>query len=121
MSVVDLGRQHRRAQSFLTAERARRCRSRPIRCTCGVCEACLLLQIPALVTAGGDVHRVRVLLVVLGQLGTATRSQYVDDAAGPSAASGSDSFVVEVASNDGYLLQHVRSPGAYRAWASNRR
>ena len=70
--------------------------------------------------ARGDVHRVRLLLLLLHVLGASTP-------AGSSTSAierldlGADSFVVEVASNDGYLLQHFVRALASAAWAWSRR
>ena len=69
--------------------------------------------------SGGNVHRVRLLLLVLQLVGRSTPS-------GSSRTSIErlglevDSFVVEVASNDGYLLQHFVRRWIL-AWGSSRR
>ena len=89
-----------------------------------VCERCFLVQLEEFVTARGDLHRVRLLLVVLATPGSSTRattSTTAVDRFGLDA----DSLVVELASNDGYLLQHFvepRHPGArHRAGRQRRR
>ena len=55
---------------------------------------------------GGHFHRVRLLLVLLRQLGRSTR-RGSSTTPRTRLGLGADSFVVEVASNDGYLLQHA--------------
>ena len=74
-----------------------------------VCGACLLVQLPAYVRGRGHLQRLRLLLVVLRLLGRARRD--VRGAAVERLGLDPDSFVVEVASNDGYLLQHVVARG----------
>ena len=65
---------------------------------------------PAADHARGDVHRVRLLLLVLRPPGCEHARRFVDGAV-ERLGLGPDSFVVEVASNDGYLLQHVVERG----------
>ena len=97
--------------------------SRSIRCTYGVRR--VLPRAAARVRgARGDLHRVRLLLVVLRLLARSTprtTSSGVIERLGL----GPDSFVVELASNDGYLLQYfvaARHPGArHRARRQRRR
>ena len=75
-----------------------------------VCESCLLVQLEEFVTADDDLQRVRVLLLVLGLVGRARRASYVEMAVERFGLD-ADSLVVELASNDGYLLQHVVERG----------
>ena len=76
-----------------------------------VCEQCFLVQLEEYVSAGGDLHRLRLLLVVLRLLGRA-RPQLSSESAIERFGLGPDSqFVVELASNDGYLLQHFVERG----------
>ena len=84
-----------------------------------LCEDCLLLQIPALITPEDNIHRVRVLLLVLRQLGSSTprRSSMTPRIALDSAPSRSwwKSRAMTV------TCYSTRSLRAYRAWASSRR
>src|SRR5215213_3452957 len=63
-----------------------------------VCENCLLVQLPAYITAED-------IFSDYSDSWVAHARRFVEDAT-RSLALGPDSFVVEVASNDGYLLQH---------------
>ena len=75
---------------------------------------------PGLHRGRGHLQRLRLLLLVLRLVGAAREG--VRRRAPPSgSASGPDSFVVEVASNDGYLLQHSRRAGDPRRSASSPR
>src|SRR4029077_19904083 len=74
-----------------------------------VCEDCLLLQIPALIAPEATFTEYAYFSSYSDSWGQHAR-RFVDDAA-ESLGLGSDSFVVEVASNDAYLLQHVRAAG----------
>jgi SAM-dependent methyltransferase len=74
-----------------------------------VCEDCLLLQIPALITPEATFTEYAYFSSYSdGWVEHAKR--YVDDAA-ERLGLGPESFVVEVASNDGYLLQHAIAAG----------
>jgi SAM-dependent methyltransferase len=70
-----------------------------------LCEDCLLLQIPALITPQ-DTFTEYAYFSSYSDSWVQHAKTFVDDAA-RRLELGPDSFVVEVASNDGYLLQHV--------------
>ncbi|MBA4022743.1 MAG: SAM-dependent methyltransferase [Gordonia sp.] len=70
-----------------------------------ICEKCLLLQIPALITPE-DTFTDYAYFASFSDSWVEHAKQFVDGAV-ERVGLGSDSFVVEVASNDGYLLQHV--------------
>ena len=70
-----------------------------------VCEKCFLVQLEEYESAGEYLQRLRVLLVVLRFMAEALRELLRQDDRRAS-ASNEQSFVVEVASNDGYLLQY---------------
>ncbi len=74
-----------------------------------LCENCLLLQIPALVWSGGmdDEHP---FFSSFSESWAEHAKKYVGDTIKRLNLS-PDSFVVEVASNDGYLLRHVAAAG----------
>ena len=75
-----------------------------------ICTACLLVQLPAYISRRGDLQPLRVLLLLQRLVGgprEAVRRRRGCTRLGL----GPDSFVVEVASNDGYLLQHVVARG----------
>ena len=72
-----------------------------------VCERCLLVQLEELCCRRGHLYGVHLLLVVLGLVGR-TRALWM---AVERFGLGPDSLVVELASNDGYLLQHVVDRG----------
>lgn len=74
-----------------------------------VCEECLLLQIPALVTPEATFTEYA-YHSSYSDSWVAHAKKYVDDAV-HDLALGPGKFVVEVASNDGYLLQHVVAAG----------
>jgi hypothetical protein len=74
-----------------------------------VCETCLLLQIPALITSE-DTFTEYAYFSSYSDSWVQHAKRYVDDTANRLDL-GEDSFVVEVASNDGYLLQHVLDRG----------
>ena len=68
------------------------------------------MQLEEYVAAGGDLHRVRLLLLLLRQLARATPATtptLITERLGL----GADSLVVELASNDGYLLQYFVGRG----------
>jgi SAM-dependent methyltransferase len=74
-----------------------------------VCENCLLLQIPALITPE-ETFTEYAYFSSYSDSWVAHAGQFVDDTVARLGLN-QDSFVVEVASNDGYLLQHVLDSG----------
>ena len=74
-----------------------------------LCERCLLVQLPAYVSGEEHLLRLRLLLVVLRLVGRA-RKRYADAMIARLSLT-PDSLVTEVASNDGYLLQHFSAAG----------
>jgi SAM-dependent methyltransferase len=74
-----------------------------------LCEDCLLLQIPALITPE-DTFTEYAYFSSYSDTWVRHAKRFVDDAAARIGLD-ADSFVVEVASNDGYLLQHVVAAG----------
>ncbi|NMN96677.1 methyltransferase domain-containing protein [Antrihabitans stalactiti] len=74
-----------------------------------LCEDCLLLQIPALITPE-DTFTEYAYFSSFSDSWVAHAKDFVEQAA-DRLELGPESFVVEVASNDGYLLQHVVSRG----------
>jgi SAM-dependent methyltransferase len=74
-----------------------------------LCESCLLLQIPALITSE-DTFTEYAYFSSYSDSWVQHAKRYVDDTAARLRL-GRESFVVEVASNDGYLLQHVQAAG----------
>jgi SAM-dependent methyltransferase len=107
-SLVDLGLTPL-ANSFVTAEQAARGEDRAYPLHARVCERCLLVQVDEAVPAGAIfsdyayfssfssswvAHAERYAAAMIGRFGL-----------------GRDALVVEVASNDGYLLQHFRAAG----------
>lgn len=74
-----------------------------------LCEDCLLLQIPALITPE-DTFTEYAYFSSFSDSWVAHAKEFVD-ATADRLGLGQDSFVVEVASNDGYLLQHAVSRG----------
>lgn len=74
-----------------------------------LCEDCLLLQIPALITPE-DTFSEYAYFSSYSDSWVEHAKRFVDDAAARLGL-GPESFVVEVASNDGYLLQHVVAAG----------
>jgi hypothetical protein len=74
-----------------------------------LCEDCLLLQIPALITPE-DNFTEYAYFSSYSDSWVQHAKRFVDDAA-RRLGLGSESLVVEVASNDGYLLQHVVAAG----------
>ena len=116
LSVLDLGASPP-SQSFLTADQLDLPEpTYPLHLR--LCESCMLLQIPALMTSE-DTFTEYAYFSSYSDSWVQHAKRYVDNAA-DRLRLGSDSFVVEVASNDGYLLQHV-APREYPAWASSRR
>jgi hypothetical protein len=74
-----------------------------------ICSECLLVQLPAYIT-GEEIFSHYAYFSSYSDSWVAHAKTYVDDAA-QRLGLGPDSFVVEVASNDGYLLQHVVARG----------
>jgi SAM-dependent methyltransferase len=74
-----------------------------------VCEDCLLLQIPALITPA-ETFTEYAYFSSYSDSWVQHAKQFIDQAA-QRVGLGSESFVVEVASNDGYLLQHAVAAG----------
>ena len=74
-----------------------------------LCEDCLLLQIPALITPE-DTFTEYAYFSSYSDSWVQHAKRFVDDAA-ERLGLGPRSFVVEVASNDGYLLQHAVARG----------
>ena len=74
-----------------------------------LCEKCLLLQIPALITPE-DTFTEYAYYSSYSDSWVQHAKGFVDDTV-ERLGLGSESFVVEVASNDGYLLQHVVAAG----------
>jgi SAM-dependent methyltransferase len=74
-----------------------------------LCEDCLLLQIPALITPE-ETFTEYAYFSSYSESFVAHAKAFVDDAA-DRLELGRDSFVIEVASNDGYLLQHAVGRG----------
>ena len=77
-----------------------------------VCSSCLLVQLPAYLM-GEDIFSHYAYFSSYSDSWVAHAARYVDDAVERLGLT-SDSFVVEVASNDGYLLQRVRDLGIPR-------
>jgi len=74
-----------------------------------ICESCLLVQLPAYV-AGEDIFSDYAYFSSYSDSWVAHAKRYADEMIGRLGLSG-DSLVTEVASNDGYLLQHFVSAG----------
>ncbi len=74
-----------------------------------VCHECLLVQLPAYIAAE-DIFTFYAYFSSFSDSWVAHAKSFVDTAA-DRLGLGEDAFVVEVASNDGYLLQHVRDRG----------
>ena len=107
LSVLDLGASPP-SQSFLTADQLDLPEpTYPLHLR--LCESCMLLQIPALVTIE-DTFTEYAYFSSFSDTWVQHARLYVDNAS-DRLRLGSDSFVVEVASNDGYLLQHVQAKG----------
>ena len=107
MSVVDLGATPP-CEKFLTREELDLPEATyPLHLR--LCEDCLLLQIPALVTPE-ETFTEYAYFSSYSDSWVQHAKQYVDDAADRLSLD-ADSFVVEVASNDGYLLKHAVARG----------
>ncbi len=74
-----------------------------------ICESCLLVQLPAYIAAD-DIFSHYAYFSSFSDSWVEHARRYVEDATARLGL-GDDSFVVEVASNDGYLLQHVAARG----------
>jgi SAM-dependent methyltransferase len=106
-SVIDLGATPP-CEAFLTAEGLERAESTfPLHLR--VCEDCLLLQIPALITPE-DTFTEYAYFSSYSDSWVGHAKKFLDDAT-ERLGLGPESFVVEVASNDGYLLQHAVARG----------
>ena len=116
-TFVDLGMSPP-CESYLTADQTRRGETfYPLHVR--VCEECLLVQLPRYISAE-DIFSDYAYFSSYSDSWVAHARRFVDDAA-ERLGLGPDSFVVEVASNDGYLLQHSRRARHPRRWASSRR
>jgi hypothetical protein len=106
-SVLDLGATPP-CETFLTAEQLDSPETTfPLHLR--LCEDCLLLQIPALITPE-DTFTEYAYFSSYSDSWVQHAKRFVDDAAARLGLD-AESFVVEVASNDGYLLQHVVAAG----------
>lgn len=74
-----------------------------------ICEACLLVQLPAYLTAE-EIFSHYAYFSSFSDSWVEHAGRFVEDATARLGLT-ADSFVVEVASNDGYLLQHVAARG----------
>lgn len=107
LSVLDLGATPP-CESFLTAQQLDEPETTfPLHLR--LCEDCLLLQIPALITPA-DTFTEYAYFSSYSDTWVAHARRFVTDAL-DRLRLGRDSLVVEVASNDGYLLQHVVAAG----------
>ncbi|WP_370500328.1 methyltransferase domain-containing protein [Mycolicibacterium sp. jd] len=107
LSVLDLGASPP-SQSFLPAESLDAPEpTYPLHLR--LCESCLLLQIPALITSE-DTFTEYAYFSSYSDSWVEHAKSYVDETA-RRLRLGQQSFVVEVASNDGYLLKHVQAKG----------
>lgn len=107
LSVLDLGASPP-SQSFLTPDQLDLPEpTYPLHLR--LCENCLLLQIPALITSE-DTFTEYAYFSSYSDSWVQHAKRYVDQATDRLGLT-RDSLVVEVASNDGYLLQHVQAKG----------
>ena len=106
-SFLDLGATPP-CELFLTAETAEQ-REDTFPLHVRVCNACLLAQLPALITPE-ETFEEYAYFSSFSTSWVEHAKRFVDGAV-ERAGLGPDSFVVEVASNDGYLLQHVVQRG----------
>jgi SAM-dependent methyltransferase len=107
LSIVDLGATPP-CEKFLTADELDLPESTfPLHLR--LCEDCLLLQIPALITPE-ETFTEYAYFSAYSDSWVQHARRFVEDAA-RRLGLGRDSFVIEVASNDGYLLQHVVAAG----------
>lgn len=106
-TFVDLGMSPP-CESYLTADQCRQGETfYPL--DVRVCSECLLVQLPAYVGAE-DIFSYYAYFSSFSDSWVEHARHFVDQAA-TRLGLGNDSFVVEVASNDGYLLQHVKARG----------
>ncbi|GAB3048430.1 class I SAM-dependent methyltransferase [Intrasporangium mesophilum] len=102
-TFVDLGMSPP-CESYLTAELADQAETfYPLHVR--ICHACLLVQLPAYIAAE-DIFSDYAYFSSYSDSWVAHAERFVDGAV-DRLGLGPDSFVIEVASNDGYLLQHV--------------
>ena len=107
MSVLDLGATPP-CETFLTADELDQPEpTYPLHLR--LCEDCMLLQIPALITPEGTFTEYA-YFSSYSDSWVQHVQRFVDEAV-ERLGLGPDSFVVEVASNDGYLLQHAVAAG----------
>ena len=107
VSILDLGASPP-SQSFLTADQLDLPEPNyPLHLR--LCESCLLLQIPALITSE-DTFTEYAYFSSYSDSWVQHAQRYVTETSNRLGL-GPDSLVVEVASNDGYLLQHVQARG----------
>ena len=83
-----------------------------------VCESCLLAQLPPLISPE-ETFTEYAYFSSFSTSWVEHARRFVDGAV-ERLGLAAESFVVEVASNDGYLLQHVVDAG-FRVWGSSRR
>ena len=108
LTVVDLGMSPL-CESFVPADRLERMEPfYPLHVR--ACYALLARAAARVRPPGGDLHGVRVLLRLLDRVGRACASVRRDDPASGWSSAQTD-LVVELASNDGYLLQHFVGTG----------
>ena len=108
-TFVDLGGS-RSPTRYLPPEQLERRRSRAIRCTPASARRACSSRSSEVVPPEAHLLRLRLLLVLLARAGSSTRARYaaaVTERLGLDAAS----MVIEVASNDGYLLQNFVAAG----------
>jgi hypothetical protein len=107
LSILDLGASPP-SQSFLTRDRLDTPEpTYPLHLR--LCQGCLLLQVPAMITSE-DTFTEYAYFSSYSDSWVQHARGFVDHAT-DRLGLGRDSFVVEVASNDGYLLQHVQARG----------
>lgn len=107
-SLVDLGRTPL-ANSFVSAEQATLGVDRPYPLHARVCERCMLVQVDEVVAAEA-IFSDYAYFSSYSSSWVAHAERYAAEMIGRFGL-GPDSLVVEVASNDGYLLQHFRAAG----------
>lgn len=107
VSVLDLGASPP-SQSFLTPEQLD-LPEQTFPLHLRLCESCLLLQIPAMITSQ-DTFTEYAYFSSFSDSWVEHAKRFVTDSVARFEL-GPESFVVEVASNDGYLLQHVQASG----------
>ena len=107
-TFIDLGMSPL-CESFLT-ERSSASRRPTIPLHVRVCHACWLVQLPEFVSPAAHLHRIRLFLVLFDQLGGARQGATATMIKARLELT-PNSFVVELGSNDGYLLQHFIALG----------